>query len=704
MANIIKLIHPIGSSEAKARDLALDRIGASIASYGGQNQVFRKINRYFHQLSPSRVRTSREDIVIRRRGREDVFVPMIFGLVIGAVPHWLFNLFGQKPHQRVLGRNQRSQDRAEGITKVLDYDMERAGVFLQSIPIALSNYKYGTGIGKIGYSYKSRIQRERYRMKAVTGFNPLTGKAIWGDKTVTEKQPIIDFDGPSLDPVSPYLWHPDPLYWRIPDMRFTGETRWTDLGALKEVNRQYRELTGDKTRYENLDKIPKLKRSQIGLMLQMDYQDDTAEAMGWNVSPLWKGRWRSLQEAELDSDNVIMIREYWEDDRLIEVANDEIVIHDGENPYDDKEKPYVTTVCFPVEYSPWGKGYGHVAKGGQEEVNSWRNLTLRQARFNVHNVWGVPEGQEIDIDELEPNKIYQVPFYVDKPLLVPLMKGQPLPPEAQYMEAMLQLDVNRALGTPEGEAGSAWAGEETATGARLRGASSAMKLKMQGAIGEQSFLVQMGKKFLSRRRQFGSDEMVFRVAGADGAIEFLQITRQDLEGEYDIEPVSGMWHPNLDVLRQQLTQTIAVIRGDPTFMQMHDMYEVWKLHWKMFPGVPAPERFLIPPAAKTWDPEKENIILDAGQWIQVTANEAHQDHYNVHMQGMVRAAAKPGGDRAIDVYAQHLEEHKRYLQQAIPPPQEMPGLKGAAGNVPNLERATETEAGITSRIEGGVGV
>jgi len=634
---------------------------------------------------------------------------MCFALVESAIPHWLFNLFGQKPHQRFLGRTAEDHEKAEAVTQMIDYHMERATVFLQSIPIAKSIYKYGTGIGKVGYRYQSRFQVTKTKVKAVTGFNPVTGRAIWGDKTILEKEPIVEFDGPILDPVSVYLWHPDPLYWELDRMRYVGESRWTDRQTLETVNEQYGRLTG-KSMYKNLDKVPAITRHKIGTLLQMDTTDDTAEAMGWNNSPMWRGRWRNLQEAEENADDVILVREYWEDDRLIEVANDETTIRNGPNPFDDKKKPYVTATCFPIEFSVWGKGYIHPAIGSQEELNSWRMLNLRQGRFNVHNVWATPENINIDIDAIEPNAIYQVPFdAVGKPMLVPLMQGRPIPPEGRYLESALQMDMQRALAAPDWMVGGIGGGSDTATEARLQGQSSASRLKLQGAIGETSLLIPLAKKFLSRIVQFGKEEMVFRVLGANNSVEFTQITRQDIEGEFDVEPAGSVWYPNLDVLRQQMLQALAIVRGDPVMMEITDIYEIWKELWKLFPGVRSPERFLKPPAEKTWDPEKENIILSAGEYVDVTPNENHAEHLQIHQKGMIQGATN-GNEaqqhRVLSAYSQHVAEHSKFAKQmkAMPQPQEQPGLRGYAGNVPDQEQAVESEAGIQSRIEGGVGV
>lgn len=713
MANLITHIHPMSSADAKARDLALERIEESIRAFGGQNETFRKLNRYFHSLSPSSIRQSANDIAVSRsskkKTREDIFVPISFALVVSAIPHWMFNLFGQKPHLRFLGRTAEDHEKADSVTKVVDYQMERAETFLNAIPIALSNYKYGTGIGKIGYRYSSHQHVAKSQMRKVVGFNPLTGKAIWKDVLVSEAEPIVDFDGPTIDPVSVYLAHPDPLYWRIWEMRYFGESRWTDPQTLERENRQYRELTG-KNKYKNLSKIPPMTRQKIGTILQADSQDDTAEAMGWNTSPLWgwgkTGSWRDIRHAEKNVDRVILVREVWDrEDRLTLVANDEIVIRDTENPYEDKEFPYVHTNCYPIEYSFWGEGYLHNTAGTQEELNSWRNLNLKQGRYNVHNIWGSPAGTRLDIDELEPSKHYQIPFTPDgKPLLVPLMQGRPIPPEGRYLEAALMQDAQRTHAAPNWLVGGLASGADSATEARMQGEASASRLRMQGAVGEQSFLVPMGKKFLSRTKQFGRDEMIFRVSGKEG-VEFLNITRQDIAGMFDVEPMSGVWYPNLDVLRQQLLESLSIVRGDPVMLEITNVYAIWEQLWKWFPGIKTPENFLRPPAEKVWDPQKENFVLDAGEWVDVTPNERHDEHYQQHIRGFTQASAQRN-DRAIAMYAQHLQKHRQFMDQmAQAPPQEMPGMKGNAGNVPaDLDRAMPTSAQMLSRMAGGVGV
>lgn len=707
MANLRVYSHPISSPEEKARQLALGRIQDSIDAFGGQNELFRKINRYYHSISPTRHRTAANDVaLVQEDSREDVFVPMCFALIESAVPHWMFGLFGQRPHQRFLGRTAEDHEKADAVTKMVDYHMERADVFLNAVPIAKSNYKYGTGIGKVGYRYESRFVTTKEKVKMVTGFDPQMGKAVWGEKTISNKKPIVEFDGPTLDPVSAFLWHPDPLYWQIHRMRFAGETSWTDIQTLKGISEQYGRLTG-KPLYKNLDKIPAIPRHKIGTTLQMDSSDDTAEAMGWNTSPMYRGRWSSLRQAEENIDDVIMMRSYWERDRLIEVANDEVTILDGPNPNEDKQLPYVVSTCFPIEFSVWGKGYIHPVIGTQEEINSSRNLNLRQARFNVHNVWGTPMDVDIDIDEIEPNKIYQIPFFADgKPSLVPLMQGRPIPPEGYRNEQLLNMDSQRALSAPDWSAGSIGGGSDSATEARLHGQSAASRLKMQGSIGELSLLIPMGKKFLSRIHQYGKEEQVFRVIGQNGSVEFNQITRQDIAGEFDVEAAGSFWYPNMDVLRQQMMQALTIVKGDPVMLEITDVYEVWAELWKMFPGIRSTERFLKPPAEKAWDPQKENIILNAGEFVKVNANEPHGQHLEVHKTGMMQAASQDNNDKVIAVYAKHIEPHEQFAKQmkAQAQPQEQPGMQGNEGEVPNMDKAMPTSAGIESKMAGGVGV
>jgi hypothetical protein len=120
---------------------------------------------------------------------------------------------------------------------------------------------------------------------------------------------------------------------------------------------------------------------------------------------------------------------------------------------------------------------------------------------------------------------------------------------------------------------------------------------------------------------------------------------------------------------------------------------------------------LNPPTERTWNPTRENAVLMAGEPVEVEPTDQHELHIQTHSMGFQQAVANGADESVLKAFETHLAEHQKYYAMMMataaaptngggPPPQEQPGLKGYAGNVPNLENAVESEGGIASRTEG----
>ena len=226
------------------------------------------------------------------------------------------------------------------MAKLLDYDMERSKVFLQTIPFAENLMKYGTGIAKVSWRYEQHLLEGKYRREIPDGFD-IYGqlKKILG-KVMTKREPVVDFDGPWVDPISPFNFGPDPLYPELDQMRYCWFSRYTDRETLQKDDEDYFKLTGEHL-YKGLDKIPKLAKNATEDWYQMDGSDDTAEAMGWNSSSINSNKYAQVRDADSDRDHAVQIIEYWERDRVVEMANGERIIRDTPNPYEDKKLPFL---------------------------------------------------------------------------------------------------------------------------------------------------------------------------------------------------------------------------------------------------------------------------------------------------------------------------------------------------------------------------
>jgi hypothetical protein len=696
--------HRMGSEDNKALDFVKNRVGDSMTAYGGQNTIFRELNRQYLSMSPPiEARDNDRAIITGRRDDPEVFVPIIFAVIESAIPQFVFGQLGQRPHVEMQGRTQDDQNMAEAATQILDYDLERDEVLLQAYPFAKSMFKYGTGIGKVGYRYEYHEVKKRYRRKEPTGydkFNQLLSK--WTNWK--EKEPVVDYDGPCFDWVSVFNFGVDPLYWRFNEMRYVWERRWSDRRTLQWEHDMYGKLTGEKL-YKNLDRIPTIAKGFAEGVYQWDARDDTSELMGWTMQPGWKRQsYAQVRDIERDLDQAIELIEYWEDDRWVTIANGETIIHDSENPWDDKKKPYVMSQCIPLEGYPWGMGLIHPISKSQDELNAFRDLNLRQARLNATNVWAVPEDFDLppEAAEVDPGDVVQVPFYQNgNPGLVPLLQGRPLPPESQIYEDRMLQDIQRAVAFSSLRMGGAGAGGiDTATEAKMMGASEQLRIQLYNLMGETTFLKQLATKFFARRQQFHDEEQIFRIIGKKGP-EYKKFTLQEIAGQYDMVPLGSQTHVGKEVIRQQMLQGLSISGQNPILMQIANHYEMWLEFWKNMDGVRFPERFVIPPPAYTTSPETENIVLTRGEFFPVQPTDDHMQHTQVHYQGF-QEVTNPRGMEALQ---EHLKQHQKFAPQkgtqagGQRPPQEQPGMKGS--NVPNPENATVESMGtIQARIGG----
>lgn len=686
----------MGSMEQKARQKVMDAQNLSLSRYGGQHAKWRELSRYYLSLSPTlRSRENDQPLNTKISRDPDLFVPRCFTAVEAATPAWIFAVLGQTP--KVYARKPKYKDSAGAVEAMLKYDWERSEVVMRSQNVAKQMFKYGTGIAKVGYRYEEYEINRSYERTIPTGF---TGKGEIRTRTDSfkKKESVVRFDGPWLEPWNVFNVHPDPFYPRIPEMRYVNAKRWTDRKTLRHESDQHELHTG-KPLYKHLDRIPRQKKGYAEEIWQADYGDDIAEAMGWTQAyGVAQNRYTSMSGDHEDQDLVEIIEHWSRDDRVIYLANGETPILDGPNPFDDKEIPFVATRATVLDNQFWGYGILHPIQRSQEELNSHENLMLRQTQLNVMNIWASSEdlGLPEDLSSLEPGDVYQTPFFQDKPLLVPLFQGRPLPPEAYRIREQIDNTIQTTIGQP-GYRQNISSG--TATEAQLESAMVESRNRLQALGGELTYANEIARLFHSRRQQFLKDEgEEFRILGPKGA-DYPRVTPEDIAGEYDFLTAGQHMHASRDVLRQQILQAIALIGGNPAILSISDLPEIWQEFWKMC-DLPYPERFYSPPPQRTMNPKKENLILTQGEWIEVEPNDDHEEHLQSHTQAMGDAVGN--GPEAIEVLQRHIQEHQDFVKQmqAQTPQQEQPGIKGYSGNTPNLENATETEAGLQSRVGG----
>lgn len=702
-----------GSEEAKSRDLVQSRCELTNRRYAGANETFRQLNRYYLSLSPRIVQRDNDRArTIRASKFPDLFVSRSFTAIEAAVPPWVFSVLGGVPPVKVFARKDGYQEQADAVEAMISYDWERSKVLYRSLHVAKQMFKYGTGVAKIGYRYDSYDITRHYERTTPTGWNR-DGKLLTRTDRIKKKETVVRFDGPWLEPVSIYNVGPDPYYNDIEQMRYFWIRRWTDRQTLEWENENHIRFAG-KPLYKHLDRIPIVGRGFVESVYQMDHGDDLDEAMGWsgafNVrrNNQYQGGLFNGKQDKQRWDDIVEVVEYWDrEDKVIYLANGETPILDDENPFDDKELPFVAARCHVLDGQFFGYGYLHPIKRSQEELNSHRNLFMRQGQLNVMNLWGYDENLGLPATlegEVEPGSFHGIHFSANgNPLVRPLIDGRPLPPEAYQIEDRIDRDIQMTLALPNYQSGVQSSKDVTATAANLAAANVEVRNKLMALGGELTYATEIARFFHSRRQQFLKDEgEVFRILGNKGA-EYHPLKPGDIAGEFDFVTAGGHLYASKDVLRQQLIQLWTVIKGDPVMLEMTKLPELWEETFKTF-DFQLPKRFVMKPPERTYDQEKENAVMAYGQPEVVEPQDNHEVHLQSHMQAMTKAIAE-GNPKAIQAFKDHIAMHQRMLQmtQAAAPPQEQTGPQGQEGQVPNFENAGQNQASLQSSV-GGTGM
>lgn len=181
--------------EAKARDFVQQRCELTNRRYGGQNETFRQLNRYYLSLSPRVLpRDNDRARTVRASKFPDLFVSRSFTAIEAATPPWVFSVLGGVPPVRVYARKDGYQENAEAVEAMISYDWERSKVLYRSMHVAKQMFKYGTGVAKVGYRYDSYDITRHYERTTPLGWNK-SGNLLTRTDRLKKKETVVRFDG-----------------------------------------------------------------------------------------------------------------------------------------------------------------------------------------------------------------------------------------------------------------------------------------------------------------------------------------------------------------------------------------------------------------------------------------------------------------------------------------------------------------------------
>lgn len=447
--------------------------------------------------------------------RSKLFIPWSFTVVETIIP----KVFARDPKWRAISRNPDFDGEASRVVQdLLTYQWGRLGMRTKMYDFIKDSLMFGKGFAKVSWNFQTKTK---------TYMEPMVGK----DDEITfkeTKKSNIEHDDPKVEIIDPYDLYVDPDATCLDEAGYVIHRKTVPLKEIK-----------DNPNYKNVDKIKSANYAD-------QYMDKLAR---YNESVPQKDKHKDLVE----------ILEYWEEDRLVVIANRSVVLRDTPNPYHHKKIPFVDLDDYRDPHKFYGQSELSVIDPLQREINAIRNQrrdydnlalnpvirmvpgTLRNPNSAVMapgNVWMVSDLNSMDVFQL------------------PQLQGT-----ARDIEQQTAQDIKMSVAIDEIGIGllpdnpQRRSATEVVTAQSMAGKRFAIKI----ALLEEA-VKKIGELVFAMNQQFLDEERMINIVGERGAREWVKLSPEDIRGEYFIDIETGSMLPRDEIAaRQEAIQLLQYI-------------------------------------------------------------------------------------------------------------------------------------------------
>lgn len=448
--------------------------------------------------------------------RSKLFIPWSFTVVETIIP----KVFARDPKWRAVSQSPDFPvDGPRTVNDLLDYQWRHAGMRLKMYDYIKDSLMYSKGYAKVGWNFKT---------KTTTMMEPVVGK----DDKITFKEvkkSEVSNDDPCIDIIDPMDIYVDPDATSLDDAAYIIHRKTVPLSQLK-----------DNTNYQNTDKIQ-----------QKEYADQYLDKTS---------RYKEATPPKDGHKDLVEVLEYWgADDKLIVIANRSVVMRNSPNPYSHKKIPFVELDDYRDPHRYYGQSELSVIDPLQREANAIRNqrrdydnLALNpvirmvpgalrnpnSAVMSPGNVWMVSDLNSMDVFEL------------------PQLQGS-----AVQIEQQTAQDIQRTVAIDELGIGllPENAARVAATTVVSSQSNAGKRFAIKIALLEEA-VKKIGQMVFDLDQQFLDQERVIQIIGEQGAEEWVQLTPDDIRGEYYVDIEAGSMLPKDEVAaRQEAIQLLQYI-------------------------------------------------------------------------------------------------------------------------------------------------
>lgn len=450
--------------------------------------------------------------------RSKLFIPWSFTVVETIIP----KVFARDPKWRAISRSPDfPPDGPRVVQDLLNYQWSRMDMRTKMYDYIKDSLMYSKGIAKVSWNFQ---------MKNKTFMEPVVGEndEITFKKTVKS---AIEHDDPMVeicDPMDIYI-DPDATSCGYGgNAKFMIHRKTVSLDEIK-----------NNPNYTNTDKIK-----------QADYANQYADKLSrYNDNVPQKDKHGDLVE----------ILEYWEQDRLIVVANRSVVLRDSPNPYNHKQLPFVELDDYRDPHRLYGQSELSVIDPLQREINSIRNQ-----RRDYDNLALNPVVRMVPGTLRNPNSAVMAPgsvWMVSDLNSIDVFQLPQLQGSASDIEERTARDIKMSVAIDEigigllPEDGNRRSATEVVTAQSMAGKRFAIKI----ALLEES-VKKIGYLVFALNQQFLDQERMIQIVGERGATEWVQLGPEDIRGDYFIDIETGSMLPKDEIAaRQEAVQLLQYI-------------------------------------------------------------------------------------------------------------------------------------------------
>jgi len=463
----------------------------------------------------------------KREVGANLFIPYTFSIVESVQPRLVTTLFASRPYIGVLPLRPDMVTQARNMENLLDYQLiQRINIVEVASQWIKEALIYGTSIIKVGWRFETKKTRTTAPLRTILGV-PVGSKVV--------EQETVVYDDPKIEHIDLWDFYVDPEATSIDDAEYCIHRIYRTKEHLKKL--------ADAGIYKNIDKV-EIRANIINADLGAE---ERRAAVGLGTVG--------------QTDRIELI-EYWEDDRIITVANRAVVIRNEPNPFWHGRKPFVRLVDQPVPHEFYGIGEIEPIEYLQLELNDTRNQRMDNVNLVLNRMWKVLRSADIDPAQLvsRPGGFVEVDDMND----IEPLEFIDVTSSSYKEEEEIKRDIDRTTGVYDYARGETTDRRETATTASILSSAANERFKLKIQLMEDMGLRRLGSLLVQLNQQFIDKERVIRILGPDGMF-FNTIGPDDIKGQFDVMAIGSTVEPvvNRDARLNQLTQLYANLQGSP---------------------------------------------------------------------------------------------------------------------------------------------